>query len=55
MIFKEAASSVDVDKAKGAFSSSLQINENFKKAEKNLKLTENDGQGIHLLLRALLD
>ena len=44
-----------IDKAKGAFQTSLALNENFKKAEKNLKLTENDGQGIHLLLRALLD
>ena len=44
-----------IDKAQNAFQSSLTINKNFKKAEKNLKLTENDGQGIHLLLRALLD
>jgi tetratricopeptide (TPR) repeat protein len=44
-----------IDKAKNAFQSSLAVNKNFKKAEKNLKLTENDGQGIHLLLRALLD
>lgn len=44
-----------IDKAKGAFQSSLDINRNFRKAKKNLKLTENDGQGIHLLLRALLD
>lgn len=44
-----------IDKARNAFRSSLGINRGFKKAEKNLKLTENDGQGIHLLLRALLD
>ncbi|MDH3217049.1 MAG: tetratricopeptide repeat protein [Candidatus Krumholzibacteria bacterium] len=44
-----------IDKAKNSFQSSLKINKKFKKAEKNLKLTENDGQGIHLLLRALLD
>lgn len=44
-----------IDKARNSFRSSLQVNKNFKKAEKNLKLTENDGQGIHLLLRALLD
>ena len=44
-----------IDKARQAFESSLKINKDFKKAEKNLKLTENDGQGIHLLLRALLD
>jgi Flp pilus assembly protein TadD len=44
-----------IDKSRNAFRSSLHINKGFKKAEKNLKLTENDGQGIHLLLRALLD
>jgi tetratricopeptide (TPR) repeat protein len=44
-----------IDKARNAFQSSLAINKDFKKAAKNLKLTENDGQGIHLLLRALLD
>jgi tetratricopeptide (TPR) repeat protein len=44
-----------IDKARGAFRTSLDINKRFRKAEKNLKLTENDGQGIHLLLRALLD
>lgn len=44
-----------IDKAKSAFRSSLDLNKDFKKAAKNLKLTENDGQGIHLLLRALLD
>jgi Flp pilus assembly protein TadD len=44
-----------IDKARGAFHTSLKINRNFKKAGKNLKLTENDGQGIELLLRALLD
>ncbi len=44
-----------MDKAKDAFEASLAINKNFKKAEKNLRLTENDGQGIHFLLRALLD
>jgi len=44
-----------IDKAKSSFRSSLDINKDFKKAAKNLKLTENDGQGIHLLLRALLD
>jgi tetratricopeptide (TPR) repeat protein len=44
-----------IDKAKTAFRSSLAINKDFRKAAKNLKLTENDGQGIHLLLRALLD
>jgi len=44
-----------IDKARDSFQRSLSINRNFKRAEKNLKLTVNDGQGIHLLLKALLD
>jgi tetratricopeptide (TPR) repeat protein len=44
-----------IDKARDSFQKSLSINRNFKRAEKNLKLTVNDGQGIHLLLKALLD
>lgn len=44
-----------IDKARNSFDSALRTNKKFKKAQKNLKLTENDGQGIHLLLRALLD
>jgi tetratricopeptide (TPR) repeat protein len=44
-----------IDKARDSFQKSLTINKNFKRAEKNLKLTVNDGQGIHLLLKALLD
>jgi len=44
-----------IDKARDSFQKSLSINRSFKRAEKNLKLTVNDGQGIHLLLKALLD
>ncbi len=44
-----------IDKARDSFEKSLAINRSFRKAEKNLKLTVNDGQGIHLLLKALLD
>ncbi|UCG53494.1 MAG: tetratricopeptide repeat protein [Candidatus Latescibacterota bacterium] len=44
-----------IDKARDSFHKSLKINKGFKRAEKNLKLTVNDGQGIHLLLKALLD
>lgn len=36
------------------FRSALKINPNFKKAEKNLKLAENDGKGFLILLRAIL-
>ncbi|MFQ5677048.1 MAG: tetratricopeptide repeat protein [bacterium] len=36
------------------FRGALKINPNFKKAEKNLKLAENDGKGFLILLRAIL-
>lgn len=44
-----------IDKAHDAFKQSLQTNPSFRKAEKNLKLAGNDRQGIHFLLKALLD
>jgi tetratricopeptide (TPR) repeat protein len=44
-----------VDKAHEAFRQALARNPDFKKAEKNLKLAANDRQGIHFLLKALLD
>ncbi len=36
------------------FRNALKINPNYKKAEKNLKLAENDGKGFLILLRAIL-
>lgn len=36
------------------FRTALKINPNYKRAEKNLKLAENDGKGFLILLRALL-
>lgn len=36
------------------FRHALEINPNYKKAEKNLKLAENDGKGFLILLRAIL-
>ena len=36
------------------FRTALKINPDFKKAEKNLKLAENDGKGFLILLRAIL-
>lgn len=36
------------------FRTALRINPKFKKAEKNLKLAENDGKGFLILLRAIL-
>lgn len=44
-----------IDKANLCFQEALTINKNFKRAEKNLKLAVNDRQGIHFLLKALLD
>ncbi|HKW14985.1 MAG TPA: tetratricopeptide repeat protein [Candidatus Krumholzibacteria bacterium] len=44
-----------IDKAHEAFRQALQTNPGFRKAEKNLKLAGNDRQGIHFLLKALLD
>lgn len=41
-------------KALDEFRTALKINPNFKKAEKNLKLAENDGKGFLILLRAIL-
>lgn len=44
-----------IDKANECFQQALAINKDFKRAEKNLKLAVNDKQGIHFLLKALLD
>ena len=44
-----------IDKAHKSFNEALTINKSYRKAEKNLKLTANDRQGIHFLLKALLD
>jgi tetratricopeptide (TPR) repeat protein len=44
-----------IDKAHESFRHALTRNPSFKKAEKNLKLAGNDRQGIHFLLKALLD
>lgn len=41
-------------KALEEFRTALKLNPNYKKAEKNLKLAENDGKGFLILLRAIL-
>ncbi len=41
-------------KALDEFREALKLNSDFKKAEKNLKLAENDGKGFLILLRAIL-
>jgi len=54
-ILYAAKCKIQVDKAHEAFRQALARNPNFKRAEKNLKLSANDRQGIHFLLKALLD
>jgi tetratricopeptide (TPR) repeat protein len=44
-----------MDMAGEAFEKALEINGDYEKARKNLRLTENDRQGIFILLKALLD
>jgi len=44
-----------MDKASDAFRKALEINRNYRKAQKNLRLAENDRNGIFILLKALLD
>jgi tetratricopeptide (TPR) repeat protein len=44
-----------IDKAHESFRQALARNPSFRKAEKNLKLAGNDRQGIHFLLKALVD
>ncbi|MBN1352569.1 tetratricopeptide repeat protein [candidate division KSB1 bacterium] len=41
-------------KALDEFRQAIKVNPSFKKAEKNLKLAENDGKGFLILLRAIL-
>jgi Flp pilus assembly protein TadD len=54
-ILYTAKCKIFIDKAHQAFNEALTINKNYRKAEKNLKLAANDRQGIHFLLKALLD
>ncbi len=44
-----------MDKASESFQKALEINNRYQKAKKNLRLAENDRQGIFILLKALLD
>jgi hypothetical protein len=54
-ILYTAKCKIFIDKAHQAFNGALTINKSYRKAEKNLKLAANDRQGIHFLLKALLD
>ena len=54
-ILYTAKCKIFMDKASVAFGKALDINQDYEKARKNLRLTENDRQGIFILLKALLD
>jgi tetratricopeptide (TPR) repeat protein len=54
-ILYTAKCKIFMDRASKAFRKALEINANYQKAQKNLRLSENDRQGIFILLKALLD
>ncbi|MFA4946951.1 MAG: tetratricopeptide repeat protein [Candidatus Krumholzibacteriia bacterium] len=54
-ILYTAKCKIYMDRASKAFRKALEINTNYQKAQKNLRLSENDRQGIFILLKALLD
>ncbi len=54
-ILYTAKCKIYMDMASTAFRKALEINSNYQKAQKNLRLSENDRQGIFILLKALLD
>jgi tetratricopeptide (TPR) repeat protein len=54
-ILYTAKCKIYMDRASKAFRKSLEINSKYQKAKKNLRLSENDRQGIFILLKALLD
>jgi tetratricopeptide (TPR) repeat protein len=54
-ILYTAKCKIYMDQASKAFRKALEINANYQKAQKNLRLSENDRQGIFILLKALLD
>ncbi len=54
-ILYTAKCKIFMDRANKAFQKALEINGNYQKAQKNLRLSENDKQGIFILLKALLD
>ena len=54
-ILYTARCKIYMDRASKAFRRALEINARYQKAQKNLRLSENDRQGIFILLKALLD
>ncbi len=54
-ILYTAKCKIFMDRAGAAFGKALEINSDYDKARKNQRLTENDREGIFILLKALLD
>ncbi len=54
-ILHTAKCKISMDHAEEAFRKALDINEKYEKAVKNIRLTENEKQGVFILLKALLD
>ena len=54
-ILYTAKCKIFMDSAVEAFTRALEINSKYQNAQKNLRLAENDRQGIFILLKALLD
>ncbi|MBN1163869.1 MAG: hypothetical protein JXB45_04775 [Candidatus Krumholzibacteriota bacterium] len=54
-ILYTAKCKIFMDRAGEAFGKALEINNDYSKAKKNQRLTENDREGIFILLKALLD
>lgn len=54
-ILYTAKCKIFMDMASASFKKALEINNHYRKARKNLRLAENDRQGIFILLKALLD
>lgn len=54
-ILHTAKCKISMDHAEEAFRKALEINDRYEKAVKNIRLTENEKQGVFILLKALLD
>ncbi|MBD3424412.1 MAG: hypothetical protein GF417_08250 [Candidatus Latescibacteria bacterium] len=50
-----AKSKILMDRAGDAFNKALEINSDYEKAKRNIRLSDNERQGIFILLKALLD
>jgi tetratricopeptide (TPR) repeat protein len=50
-----AKSKILMDRAGESFNRALEINREYEKAKRNIRLSDNERQGIFILLKALLD